>query len=211
MTSFHPGYSQDNPLVEIEEWEVPWARTRPRDSSVDPGGMIWFVGQTGNYAATLNSETGEFQQYEVPEGAHPHSILVDGYGRPWYTGNTDAHIGLIDPGSGEVRQFPTPSPQARDPHTMTFSGDGALWFTCQHGNSIGRLDTATGDVELLVPTGAGSRPYGILTAPDGMVWGRIGERWRGAYPDHAAPEQSPGSQTNAKGACEQWRIQPWDA
>src|SRR5690554_6043608 len=31
--------------VAIQEWEVPWKDTRPRDPYVAPDGQVWFVGQ----------------------------------------------------------------------------------------------------------------------------------------------------------------------
>ena len=48
------GTSADEPMervvaaadtVEIREWTVPWANTRPRDPIVDAEGRVWFVGQ----------------------------------------------------------------------------------------------------------------------------------------------------------------------
>ena len=48
-----------NPMVgeplqlEIKEWPVPWEDTRPRDPDVAPNGVIWLVGQGGDYAARL--------------------------------------------------------------------------------------------------------------------------------------------------------------
>ena len=62
------GTSADEPLqravaaadtVEIREWTVPWANTRPRDPIVDAEGRVWFVGQRGNYLGMLDPETGE--------------------------------------------------------------------------------------------------------------------------------------------------------
>ena len=40
--------------VKIQEWQVPWERTRPRDPSVDRDGNVWFVGQTGHYIGRLD-------------------------------------------------------------------------------------------------------------------------------------------------------------
>jgi virginiamycin B lyase len=148
----------------IQEWPVSYGG-RVRDPFMAPDGKVWFVGQTGGYAAHFDTGNAQFQRLVVP--SQPHSIIVDNFGRPWYTGNTSAHIGRIDPVTQAVQRFPTP--QASDPHTMVFARDGGLWATAQNSDVIFRLDTATGTVDYL-PTSAGSRPYGIDLAPDGTVW-----------------------------------------
>ena len=45
------------PTVTITEWTVPWEKTRPRDPYVDKSGTVWFVGQVGNYIATLDPKS----------------------------------------------------------------------------------------------------------------------------------------------------------
>ena len=119
--------------VAIQEWEVPWADTRPRDPIVDAQGQIWFVGQRGNYVGVLDPESGEFRRFTVPEDAYPHNIIVGPDGDLWYAGNRGAHIGRMDPQTGEVRRYEMPDSAARDPHTLMFSDAGDLWFTVQGG------------------------------------------------------------------------------
>ncbi|MDQ3605247.1 MAG: lyase, partial [Gemmatimonadota bacterium] len=55
--------------VEITEWTVPWAESRPRDPYVAPDGRVWFVGQRSDYVAVLNPQSGEFKRFELEEGA----------------------------------------------------------------------------------------------------------------------------------------------
>ena len=40
--------------VDLKEWDVPWADTRPRDPFAVSASEVWFVGQGGHYAAMLN-------------------------------------------------------------------------------------------------------------------------------------------------------------
>ncbi len=54
-----PGVAQQSNLA-VQEWEVPWERSRPRDPFVAPDGKVWFVGQVGNYIANLDPRSGEF-------------------------------------------------------------------------------------------------------------------------------------------------------
>jgi virginiamycin B lyase len=156
--------------VEITEWPVPWADTRPRDPFVDAQGRTWFVGQRADYVAYLNSETGEFRRFPLSEGSGPHNLIVDAEGQVWFAGNRDAYIGRLDPESGDIARFEMPDPAARDPHTLTFDPAGDIWFTVQGGNFVGKLTRNTGDVQLVrVPTER-ARPYGIVVAADGRPW-----------------------------------------
>lgn len=156
--------------VQIDEWSVPWEDTRPRDPFVDSRGMVWFVGQRGDYVASLNPETGEFKRFDLPEGAGPHNLLVDEDGMVWYAGNRQAHIGRLDPGTGLITKFPMPDEAARDPHTLIMDHEGRIWFTVQGGNFIGRLDRESGHVDLIASPVEGSRPYGIVFDPSGKPW-----------------------------------------
>lgn len=156
--------------VEIREWEVPYAESRPRDPYVGPDGRVWFVGQRTHYVAVLDPESGEFTQYDLEEGTGPHNLIVADDGTIWYAGNRAAHIGRLDPETGEITKYPMPDPAARDPHTLVFAEDGTIWFTVQGGNFVGHFAPASGDVHLIeVPTPR-ARPYGIVVAPDGRPW-----------------------------------------
>ena len=165
-------FAQQNELI-IQEWAVPWEKTRPRDPFVASDGKVWFVGQAGHYAASFDIGTETFNRIDLPTGAGPHNLIVDSKGSIWYTGNKVAHIGRIDPQAPreeQITQFPTPIENAADPHTLIEADDGMLWFTSQWGNSIGRLDPTSGNIDIIdVPTSR-ARPYGIDIASDGKPW-----------------------------------------
>ncbi|WP_405282369.1 lyase [Gaopeijia maritima] len=162
----------------IDEWEVPWAESRPRDPYVAPDGRVWFVGQRSHYAAVLDPASGEFTRYDLLEGAGPHNLIVDDEGTVWYAGNADRHIGRLDPATGEIERFDMPDERARDPHTLLFGADDDIWFTVQGGNFVGHFDPSSGDVELVeAPSTEGrggqpgsSRPYGIKLDSEGRPW-----------------------------------------
>lgn len=156
--------------VRIQEWQVPWQRTRPRDPAVDAQGRVWFVGQQGNYVGRLDPQSGEMRRFELPEQALPHNIVVGPGGDLWYAGNGDAHIGRMNPTTGEVRRFDMPDPAARDPHTLAFAPSGDLWFTVQGGNFVGRMDPSTGKARLVAPSVRGARPYGIVVDESNRPW-----------------------------------------
>lgn len=156
--------------VELREWTVPYAESRPRDPYVAPDGRVWFVGQRADYAAVLDPGTGAFRRYELPAGTGPHNLIVDTDGMVWYAGNRNAHIGRLDPATGQITRFPMPDTAARDPHTLVFDRAGDLWFTVQNGNFVGKLTKATGQVRLWRMTTPNARPYGIVVDARNRPW-----------------------------------------
>ena len=153
----------------VREWTVPWEGTRPRDPYVAPNGLVWFVGQEGNYLATLDPKTGKFERYQIDEGTHPHNLVVAPDGMVWYTGNRNGRLVKLDPKTRKLTNYPMPDPDVSDPHTMVLDEAGNAWFTAQGAGVVGRLDAKTGEIRLW-EMGSGSRPYGIEVAADGRPW-----------------------------------------
>ncbi len=162
--------------IEIAEWAVPWAESRPRDPYVAPDGKVWFVGQRTHYAAWLDRETGEFKQFPLSDGTGPHNLVVDDDGVVFYSGNLVGNIGKLDPETGDIERFRMPDSAARDPHTLVFGGNDDLWFTVQGGNFVGHFVPESGDVHLVKAPevasgrGASSRPYGIKMDSKNHPW-----------------------------------------
>jgi virginiamycin B lyase len=156
--------------VEITEWTVPWEKTRPRDPYVDGRGTVWFVGQEGNYIATLNPTTGQFRKFEIEEGTFPHNLIVDKSGMVWYAGNRNARIGRLDPATGKATTYPMPDAAAKDPHTLVFDREGDIWFTVQRGNFVGHLDTKSGKIRVQRAPTENSLPYGIVIDRNDEPW-----------------------------------------
>ncbi|MFQ5551486.1 MAG: lyase [Gemmatimonadales bacterium] len=174
--------------VDLREWTVPWASTRPRDPFVQPDGTVWFVGQQGNYIGRLDTLSGEFDRFELPAGAGPHNLIVDASGEVWYAGNRAAHIGRLDPETGDIETIPMPDPRARDPHTLVFDSAGNIWFTVQRGGFIGHLDVRSREVRLMDVGIPGSRPYGITLDGQGRPWVNLFGTNKIAIVDPAAME-----------------------
>ena len=175
-TPIVPAEAQQTGLPVIEEWTVPYPDSRPRDPMVGPDGRVWFVGQTGHYAAVLDPATGEFSRYDMDAGTGPHNLIVDGDGMVYYAGNAANHIGIIDPASGSIEKIMMPDDRARDPHTLIWDHNGDIWFTVQQGNLIGFLDKQTRAVRLVEAPeitggrGTSSRPYGIKIDSENRPW-----------------------------------------
>src|SRR5438309_3732091 len=151
----------------IQEWNVPWANTRPRDPYLDRQGRVWFVGKVGDYVGMLDPRSGEFKKFDLAPHTGPHNLILDTTGIVWYSGNASAHIGRLDPKDGGIKKFSLPDSAARDPHTMIWDRHGDIWFTVQGGNFVGKLTVATGQVRLVSMQTPRARPYGIALDQSG--------------------------------------------
>jgi virginiamycin B lyase len=170
VAAFSAAATADQP-VEINEWKVPYERTRPRDPFAESADSVWFVGQGGGYLGHLDVGKGEFSKVALKPGSGPHNLIVGNDGIVWYAGNRTALIGRYDPASGEIEEIEMPDSGARDPHTLVFdAAEENIWFTVQAGNMMGRLNIATRRVDLIRSPFDHSRPYGIKIAPDGTPW-----------------------------------------
>lgn len=156
--------------VAITEWQVPWARTRPRDPFMAPDGIVWFVGQQGHYVGRLDPVSGTITKIDLDPGTGPHNVIVGRSGDLWYSGNASSHIGRVDVRTGRITKYPMPDSTIRDPHTLVQDADGTIWFTVQGGNAVGRLTPATGAVEVHKLDVARARPYGIVLDRQGRPW-----------------------------------------
>src|SRR5262245_42691737 len=153
-----------------KEWVNPQLGQRSRDPMEGPDGRIWWVGQFGNVMGHLAPKTGEMKEYQLPEGAFPHTVEIDAKGRAWYTGNKNGSVGYLDPNTGQFRVYKMPDPNAKDPHTLVFDKQGIAWFTLQNSNMVARLDPETGDIKLATPKTPDSKPYGIKIDAQGNPW-----------------------------------------
>jgi virginiamycin B lyase len=158
--------------VDLKEWPVEYGG-RTRDPYVAPDGKVWFVGQTGNYIATLDPTTGALKRYTIEEGTNPHNLIVAPDGMVWYSGNLNGRIGRLDPATGQAKIYMMPDPAVRDPHTLVFDGKGNIWFTAQGASRVGRLNMATGKIDIINPVPSRTQPagpYGIVIDKDGRPW-----------------------------------------
>lgn len=166
------GLADNQTSVSITEWTVPWENSRPRDPYVGAEGLVWFVGQKGDYVARLDPTTGDFKRYDLDSGTGPHTVIVDERG-VWYAGNRARHLGLLNPDSGEITKIMMPGDGPGDVHTMDFTDAGDIWFTLQGANQIGFMAAGNREVTLHdVPTDY-ARPYGLLVADDNRPWATL--------------------------------------
>jgi virginiamycin B lyase len=164
--------AQSLPAPKIDSWTVPWENSRPRDPDVDHNGIVWFVGQTGDYVASFDPANEQFRRIDLDRGAGPHNLIVGEDRHLWYSGNRAAHIGRLEPKRGTIEKIAMPA-GVQDPHTMIGDGRGHIWFTAQGANYIGRVTLADRKVDALKMPVANSLPYGIVLDAQGRPWANL--------------------------------------
>jgi virginiamycin B lyase len=80
------------------------------------------------------------QEYEVPDGSHPHDVAPADDGTVWYTAQATGRLGRLDPRTGRTREIPLGEGSA--PHGVIVGPDGAPWITDGGLNAIVRSTRA---------------------------------------------------------------------
>jgi virginiamycin B lyase len=157
--------------IDIKEWVVPTAGSRPHDPLAYPDGTIWYTGHMANVLGRLDPHTGTITEYRpVIPSSGPHGLVADRDGNIWFTANFAGYIGKLDPRTGKFSSYKLPDPDARDPHTPIFDRRGTLWFTVQGANMVGRLDPASGQIRLVTSPTPRSNPYGMVVSSRDVPW-----------------------------------------
>ena len=96
-------FADDMQKVDIKEWHVPYKNSHPRDPHVAPDGTVWFSGQTDEYIAQLNPETGKFKRVDLRRGDGIHNVIVGRDGIVWMAGNRNGYIGKYNPETDTIQ------------------------------------------------------------------------------------------------------------
>jgi virginiamycin B lyase len=156
---------------EVTEYPMPDARARDPHSLVfDAAGNIWFTVQQGNFVGKLEPGTGKVTLKQVPTAdARPYGIVVTPKGLPVFCEFNSNKLGSINPKTMEITEFALPD--GARPRRLATNPDGFIYYSDYARGFLGRLDLASGKVEEWAsPGGPASRPYGIASTRDGMVW-----------------------------------------
>src|SRR5262249_13117641 len=117
MTLSLNGQNHPSKAVEVmfDDWTVPTPNSGPHDPAFGPGNTLWYTGQASNKLGRVDMSTGEFREFDLPQGHGPHGLIADNDGNIWYTANTAAAIAKLDPKTGKVTEYKMPDAAARDP------------------------------------------------------------------------------------------------
>jgi len=156
---------------EVTQYHMPNEKAEdPHTPVFDSQGILWFTVQVANMVGRLDPKTGKIELKEVPtKDARPYGIQINRKGVPFFCEFGTHKMASIDPKTMQITEYPLP--QSARPRRIAIDADDRVYFTDYQGGNLGRLDPASGAVKMWPsPGGTGSNPYGIVTAPDGMIW-----------------------------------------
>lgn len=112
----------------------------------------------------------EIEEYDVPDGTHPHDVAPAPDGSVWYTAQFKGALGTLDPETGETRHIPLGP--GSSPHGVIVGPDGAPWITDSGLNAIVRVDPATEEVKVFsLPDDRGNANLNTAAfGTDGILW-----------------------------------------
>lgn len=176
------GASASSPTLNesVTEWAVPTGQSGPWGLALDQmGSCCWFVEYYGNKIGHFDSNTGSFQEWEIPTpNANPYSVAVTsvaGNTMVWGTEFASDKIFAFVPTTGEFSEYSLPSGGGASYVSIEPQpGTVRVWFTQPTGDRNGEFvyDSTSGNVTLYqdtFPAAVGGGAYDVH-AFSGYVW-----------------------------------------
>jgi virginiamycin B lyase len=154
----------DTKTQTFTEWDLP-PNAKPHGLLVDSKNIVWYTGNGNGTIGALDPRSGRVLEHKAPSGGDPHTLVLADDGVIWFTVQGGGRIGRLDPRTSRITEYKT----SGNPYGIALDKQGNVWFCRFSADSLGRLDPKTGEITTL-PTGAGSRPRRVATAPDGSLW-----------------------------------------
>jgi virginiamycin B lyase len=173
FTANYKGYiGKLNPQTgEVIEYPMPdQTASDPHSLVIDHDSMVWFTVQRGNFVGRLDSRTGriELMRSPTPESL-PYGLALNSKQVPFFCEFGNNKIAKIDPLTMKITEYELP--KGSRPRRLTITADDAVYYTDYARGKVGRLLPDSRKVEEWPsPGGPKSKPYGITSAPDGIVW-----------------------------------------
>jgi virginiamycin B lyase len=143
------------------------------------GDTVWMLDGGPNHRwMELNTKTGEFRSFPVPENikgrGNGNTIRQHPNGTVWVaSGGGNGMVGL-DPATGKFTLYPAPegikSGRSVGPYGFAVDGGGSIWFAEYANNGVGRLDPETGKIDEYKSPIAGSVPRKVGVDNHGNIW-----------------------------------------
>lgn len=160
---------------EIELLEVPTPNARPYGIVTDDKGRPWIVLLGTNKLATVDPETLDLVEIELPrEAARPRRLGMTSDGAVWYVDFADGYLGRYAPTSGEFKEWLAPAGEDAQPYGMAVDHADRIWFV-ETGPAANRFVGFNPRKEKFVnvtpiPSRAGAVRHMYFHAPQRSIW-----------------------------------------
>jgi virginiamycin B lyase len=130
---------KDN-LVTI--WPTPIAGSRPRRGRVDEQNRLWFAEYFGNAIAMLDTESGKFKEWVLPQPYEwPYDVVATRNGEAWTGSTFSDRVTRLDTKTGEFTQYLLPrSTNIRRVFVDESGPRNVFWVGNNNGASIVKLE-----------------------------------------------------------------------
>lgn len=154
-----------------EKFATPKGVTDPHTLVFNHQQQIWFTAQHSNVVGLFSPKTGEVISIPIPlDDARPYGIVVDNNNRPWTTLFGTHYLLYVNPETFEPHLVEIPRKNAR-PRRLAISQKNQVWYVDYSGNKLGMYDPKHKEFsEWPMPSGAGSRPYGMAIDHQDRLW-----------------------------------------
>lgn len=124
-------------------WPTPIQGSRPRRGRVDDQNKLWFAEYAGNAIAVLDTESGKFQEWPMPNKYDwPYDVVAAKNGTVWTGSMFTDLVTRLDSKTGEMTQYLLPrSTNIRRVFVEETGPKPVFWVGSNNGASIVKLET----------------------------------------------------------------------
>jgi virginiamycin B lyase len=148
---------------------------RPYGIVIDAGNRPWIAEFGTNKIATVDPETMELREYDLPqEESRPRRLEITSDGMVWYVDYSLGQLGRLDPATGAVQEWASPGGARARAYGMAVDDEDRLWYV-ESGPDPNRFvgfDPATREFFSVteIESGGGTVRHMYFHQPTRTVW-----------------------------------------
>jgi virginiamycin B lyase len=134
----------------------------------DPGGTLWFTGQSGIYGRVTPSD-GRVEVFDAPRGRGPYGITVTPDGDIYYASLAGSHVARLDRTTGEATVLEPPSANQGTRRVWSDSR-GRIWSSQWNAGQVAVYDPSNGQWREWRLPGEQPQAYAVFVDDRDKVW-----------------------------------------
>ncbi len=108
--------------------KVPTDDALPYGIAVNSRGVPFFCEFGTNKLASINPETMEITELQLPKSARPRRLAITADDEVYYSDYARGYLGHFDPASGKIEEWRSPGGADSEPYGITATPDGLVWY-----------------------------------------------------------------------------------
>jgi virginiamycin B lyase len=156
---------------EMKVVPTPSRPAAPYGIKVDSKGRLWVSYNGTNKIASMDPDTMQIREYELPDPAsRSRRLVVTSDDMVYFVNSALGRIGRLNPATGEVKEWPSPSGPRSHPYAIEVIDD-IIWYneSGQRPDALVRFDPKTEKFQSwAIPSGVGIIRH-MRKTPDGNL------------------------------------------